>query len=171
MVIRLTVVVGGVLVFVTVLSAWCSSVRAAGGPEPPLEAVAVVMQAAGPGEDEPAYAYVGTKKCKTCHLYQHKSWAKTKMAKAYETLKPGRGAEAKERSGLDVHKDYTKDESCLKCHTTGYGKPGGYAIPDPKNKKAVRRAKTLEGIGCESCHGPGAEYVKVFEEIDKSRRK
>ncbi len=119
----------------------------------------------------PVYEYVGSKKCKMCHLVQHKSWAKTRMGNAFQTLKPGKGAEAKERSGLDVHKDYTKDESCLKCHTTGYGKPGGYAIPDPKDRKAVRKARDLENVGCESCHGPGSEYVKIFEEIDKSKRR
>ena len=34
-------------------------------------------------------AYVGSKNCKKCHIKQHKSWATTNMAQAYETLKPG----------------------------------------------------------------------------------
>jgi hypothetical protein len=123
------------------------------------------------GNDEPTYSYVGTKKCKKCHIKQHKSWANTKMGQAFETLKPGQAGEAKEKYNLDVNKDYTKDETCLKCHTVGYGETGGYATPDPEDKKAVRTAKKLEGVGCECCHGPGSEYVKIFDEIMKSKRK
>lgn len=116
-------------------------------------------------------SYVGNKKCKKCHIKQHKSWEKTRMGKAFDILKPGNNKEAKEKFDLDVEKDYTTDEKCLKCHTVGYGEPGGYATPDPEDKKAVRKAKRLEGVGCECCHGPGSEYVKVFDEIMKSKRK
>jgi formate-dependent nitrite reductase cytochrome c552 subunit len=123
-----------------------------------------------PPADQPEYTYVGTKKCKSCHLDVHKSWAKTKMGLAFETLKPGHAKEAKATFGLDATKDYTTDKTCLKCHVTGYGKPGGYEIPDPKNKRAMRKSKDLHGVGCESCHGPGSEYVKILEEIDTSRR-
>jgi formate-dependent nitrite reductase cytochrome c552 subunit len=160
MAIRLTVVVV-ILAFVVVLSAWRSSLTAAQGAGPP---------ASDSPEGKPAYAYVGSKKCKMCHLPEHKSWAKTRMGRALETLMPGKGVEIKEKFELSAHKDYSKDASCLKCHTTGYEKPGGYAIPDPKDRKAVRKARDLEGVGCESCHGPGSEYVKIFEEIDRLQR-
>ncbi len=117
------------------------------------------------------YAYVGSGKCKKCHLPAHRSWASTKMGKAFETLKPGNAAEAKTKHGLDPQKDYTTDPKCLKCHTTGFGHEGGYAIPDPNDKKAVRKAKKLANCGCESCHGPGSEYIKIFNEIFKSKGK
>ena len=120
---------------------------------------------------ESSYSYVGNKKCKKCHIKQHKSWAKTRMAKSFEILKPGANKEMKEKFNLDVAKDYITDKTCLKCHTVGYGEPGGYVIPDPVDKKSVRTAKKLEGVGCECCHGPGSEYVKVFDEIMKSKRK
>ncbi len=123
------------------------------------------------GDDEPSYSYVGSKKCKKCHIKQYKSWEKTRMGKAFEILRPGNNKEAKEKFDLDVGKDYTTDEKCLKCHTVGYGKPGGYAVPDPEDKKAVRKAKKLQSVGCECCHGPGSEYIKVFDEILKSKRK
>jgi hypothetical protein len=35
------------------------------------------------------HAYVGSSKCKKCHIKQYNSWAETKMAKAFEGLKPG----------------------------------------------------------------------------------
>ena len=85
--------------------------------------------------------YVGVKKCKMCHMKIYKSWEKTKHAVAFEALKPGTAAEAKQKAGLDVQKDYTQDASCVGCHTTG----------TPDNP----------GILCEACHGPGKQYSKA----------
>jgi hypothetical protein len=98
------------------------------------------------------HAYVGSKSCKKCHLKQHRSWAKTKMAQAFESLRPGVGVEAKTQAGVDPDKDYTQDPECLSCHTTGYGKQGGF----------VDEASTpeLTGVGCEACHGPGGTYTQ-----------
>jgi hypothetical protein len=146
----------------TGLLVWLSSPRPATAD--PLQ------DTAGKAADE-KFSYVGSKACKKCHIKLYKSWEKTTSAKAFESLKPGNAAEAKKKHNLDPEKDYTKDESCLKCHTTGYGKPGGYTIPDPADAKAVKQAKTLEGSGCESCHGPGSAYVTVFKEIQSSKRK
>jgi formate-dependent nitrite reductase cytochrome c552 subunit len=122
-------------------------------------------------ESESEYKYVGTKKCKSCHLDVHKSWAKTSMGTAFETLKPGHAKEAKDTFGFDAAKDYTADAKCLPCHTTGYGKPGGYVIPAADDKRAARKMKYFQGVGCESCHGPGSGYVEIFTEIDKAQRK
>lgn len=124
-----------------------------------------------PSLGDEQYSYVGSKKCKMCHMKSHKTWAKTEMGMAFNTLKPGEAKEAKEKHNLDVDKDYTREAACVKCHTTGYGQEGGYVMPDLDDKKAVRAAKKREGVGCESCHGPGSEYVKVFKEIMMSSRK
>lgn len=117
------------------------------------------------------YTYVGSAACKKCHLKEHKSWAETKMGKAFQTLKPGNAKEVKEKFKLDANADYTKDTKCLKCHTVGFGEAGGYAVPAAGDEKAAKEMAKLEGVGCESCHGPGSEYIKVFEEITKSKRK
>lgn len=98
------------------------------------------------------YSFVGTKGCKKCHLKQFRSWSKTKMASAYEILKPGERADAKKKAGLDPAKDYTKDTSCLPCHTTGYGKEGGFV--------SIEKTPQLAGVSCEMCHGAGGEYTK-----------
>jgi hypothetical protein len=148
----------------------CRAASPALANDEPVTAAALVTPSALAAQ-EPSYSYVGNKTCKKCHFKQHKSWAETRMAKALEILRPGNNREAKEKFNLHIKKDYTKDEKCLKCHTVGFGSPGGYAIPNPEDKKAVRKAKRLEGVGCECCHGPGSEYVKVFDEIQKSNRK
>ena len=158
-----------VLTIASGLTVWrgglVSSARAGGDG---ISAVVAVVGLPATADD---YEYVGSSKCKKCHVKQHRSWKKSKMAKALDTLKPGKAVEAKKKHNLDPRKDYTQDTSCLACHTTGHTHPGGYVIPDPSDKKAVRRAKKLAGVGCESCHGPGSAYNKVFEEIFKSKRK
>ncbi len=115
--------------------------------------------------------YVGNKTCKKCHIKQHKSWEKTKMGQSFEVLKPGQRADKKPGAKLDPDKDYTTDETCLKCHVVGFGTESGYKIPPPDDKKAQRRAKKMMGVGCESCHGPGSEYSKLHKEIQDSKRK
>ena len=123
------------------------------------------------GGEEPSYSYVGSFRCKKCHLGEYKSWEATRMAKSFDILKPGQHKEAKEKFKIDVGKDYTNDEKCLKCHTVGFQQAGGYAVPAGDDEKAIRKAEKLAGVGCESCHGPGSAYVEVFEEILKSKRK
>lgn len=98
------------------------------------------------------HAYTGSKKCKVCHLKEWKSWAETKMAQSFEVLKPGQRAEAKTGAGLDPEKDYTKDATCLPCHTTGYGKEGGFVD--------IESTPDHAGVGCEMCHGAGGTYIQ-----------
>lgn len=130
----------------------------------------VVVVNAGPP------SYVGATKCKACHSNpkiggtQYKDWQTFKMAKALETLKPGVAADAKTKSGLDPQKDYTTDAKCLKCHTTGYGQPGGF--------ESMEKTPDLAGVGCDACHGPGSEYrsakimsVKAYKENREAARK
>jgi len=102
-----------------------------------------------------AAEYVGVKKCKMCHMKQYKAWKKTSMAKSFENLKPGVKAELKKKAGLDPNKDYTHDPKCLKCHTTGYGEPGGF--------KSIEETPKMINVQCEGCHGPGSEYRKIMK--------
>lgn len=97
-------------------------------------------------------AFVGAKRCRACHLKQFQSWEQTRMAKSFELLKAGAHADAKKKMGVDPQKDYTHDEKCLPCHTTGYGKPGGFV--------SLEKTPELVGIQCESCHGAAGEYLK-----------
>ena len=96
--------------------------------------------------------YKGSKQCITCHQELDDSvdmWMKTKHSKAFEVLASD---EAKKLS-----EDPQNDPKCLECHTTGYGKTGGFVKDmDDKKKEGVL------GVTCESCHGPGADYSKIM---------
>ncbi len=112
---------------------------------------AVVLLAIAPAA-RADHAYVGAKKCKMCHLKEYNSWATTKMAQAFDLLKPGAAADAKKAAKLDPSKDYTTDATCLGCHTTGLGKPGGFVD--------LATTPDLVGVQCEMCHGPGGTYIQ-----------
>ena len=99
--------------------------------------------------------FVGSETCKECHRKTTRSWGKTKMALAFEILKPGERKEAKLKFKLDPQKDYTQEEKCLPCHTTGYGKPGGFV--------SAKETPLHLGVGCEACHGPGSLYNPIME--------
>lgn len=106
----------------------------------------------GPSSQAGEHEYIGSKNCRKCHIKEWRSWSETKMAKAFEVLKPGERAEAKTEAGLDPEKDYTTDPTCVKCHVTGYGEPGGFVD--------IETTPDLAGVGCESCHGPGGTYTQ-----------
>ena len=105
-----------------------------------------------PGSNGDEHAYVGANTCKKCHIREWRSWSETKMANAFELLKPGARAEQRKAAGLDPDKDYTTDPACVKCHVTGYGKPGGFVD--------LETTPALVGVGCEMCHGPGGTYTQ-----------
>lgn len=95
--------------------------------------------------------YVGAKKCRPCHLKEYTTWEKTRMAVSFDLLKPGVRANEKKAAKLDPAADYTADATCLLCHTTGYLQPGGF--------KSLAATPDLVGVQCETCHGPGSEYL------------
>jgi hypothetical protein len=91
--------------------------------------------------------YVGSLACKTCHQGEYGSFI--------NYAKKSRSFEAIER----VRKGLTEEEirGCYFCHTTGYGRPGGFISPE--------KTPDLKNAGCEVCHGPGGSHVRT-----KSRR-
>lgn len=101
-----------------------------------------------------AAEYIGAKKCKACHMKQYKAWQKTNMANSFENLKAGVKVAEKKKAGLE-DKDYTTDPECLKCHTTGYGKPGGFV--------SLEKTPKLINVQCEACHGPGGDFSKIMK--------
>ncbi len=118
-----------------------------------------------------SYVYLGTKRCRMCHVDQYGSWRSGPKARSWDALKPGVAARVKDAAGLDRNEDYTTDTRCLRCHSVGFGEPGGYVIPDPADGESVRLAATREGVGCEACHGPGSGFVPIMQDIYRTDRK
>ena len=71
----------------------------------------------------------GTDFCSECHPDQFQQWQLTEHAHALVTLE---------------EKNQSKNPSCLECHTTGYGYPGGFV--------SATETPNMAGIGCEECH-------------------
>jgi hypothetical protein len=84
--------------------------------------------------------FVGSDACRSCHPAEYATWASGAHAKAGATL---------------AHAGKGSDASCLRCHTTGFGRAGGFASGD-----ALSSEPDLGRVGCESCHGPGGDHVK-----------
>ena len=87
-------------------------------------------------------SYVGTASCKDCHEEQYDNF--TKYAKKAHS----------DRSVKAMASDLSEAElaECYACHTTGYGKPGGFV--------SYEATPHLADAGCEVCHGPGYEHVE-----------
>jgi peroxiredoxin len=83
--------------------------------------------------------YVGSDACQSCHEAEFATWEAGPHGHAVETLESAGKAE---------------NADCLECHTTAYGKTGGFAP-----KVAVASQPDLARVGCESCHGPGGEHI------------
>jgi tetratricopeptide (TPR) repeat protein len=136
-----------------------------------LDAAATMFRNAQVVIADKGAVYLGISACKKCHFKLYRSWKKTKTAKSFEMLKPGVAAEVKSKLKFDPQKDYTRDPKCLECHTTGFGLPGGYKIPEPGDTKAAKRAKENAGITCEGCHGPGSNYIPVLKDVMFKKQK
>jgi hypothetical protein len=97
-------------------------------------------------------SYVGSDVCRGCHEQEYNSFMKyAKKSKSFNSI---------ER----VKKGLTEGEvkGCYVCHTTGYGKPGGFI--------SVEKTPHLKNAGCEVCHGPGEFHVKTMNRQDIKRR-
>lgn len=97
--------------------------------------------------------FLGPETCREWHQEQYDSWAETKMANSFEVLLPDRNVEEKRVVGLDPEVDYSREEVCLPCHTTGYGLVGGFV--------SMKDNSEMAGISCEACHEHGGTYVNT----------
>ena len=92
--------------------------------------------------------YVGSDACKGCHENEYRSFITyAKKATSFKSI---------ER----VKKGLTKEELkvCYYCHTTGYGKLGGFISEE--------KTPHLKNAGCEVCHGPGEFHVRTKNRRD-----
>jgi len=84
-------------------------------------------------------AYVGSDACQSCHEAEFATWGASPHAHSLTSL---------------ATKNKTDDAACLACHTTAYGRQGGFPESADANSQI-----DLARVGCESCHGPGGDHV------------
>ena len=89
-------------------------------------------------KEEEKAIYVGMDKCKKCHSEHVKTYSDWKYSRNFRIL---------EMRGKD------HDPQCLRCHTTGYGKQGGFM--------SVEKTPHMKNVQCEACHGPASLHVKA----------
>ncbi len=105
-------------------------------------------------QSKKVYKYVGVKTCGMCHKKpsqgeQLKIWKKSKHAQAYKALLMEKADKIAAKKGFKTKAAETPE--CLKCHVTAY---------NVDKKLLGKKYKKEDGVGCESCHGPGSAYKK-----------
>ncbi len=115
--------------------------------------VSYALAAAAPAEEKQRM-YVGSDKCMMCHKteaqgLQYPIWQKSAHAKAYEVLAGEAAKAAGAKAGVA---EPQKAAECLKCHVMAYGVDA---------KRLGEKYNMTQGVGCESCHGPGGDYISM----------
>jgi len=90
---------------------------------------------------------VGPAECKDCHGAEYKVWEGTPHATSYKDIhKRDLADKVTEAVG---ERSMKRSETCGQCHYT------------QAPKKAGGRTGNNFGPSCESCHGPGSEYINI----------
>ncbi|MEW6237330.1 MAG: multiheme c-type cytochrome [Candidatus Omnitrophota bacterium] len=104
-------------------------------------------------EPLPGPTYVGVMVCAKCHRgeekgYPFSKWRLSSHANAYAILGTTKAEEIARNKGIESNPQEAAE--CLKCHSTGGGEPAG---------RFMESFDIGQGVQCESCHGPGSEYI------------
>ena len=92
--------------------------------------------------------YVGSAACKECHEDEYEKFIRfSRKAHSYQSIKK-----------METRLTPEEFASCFECHTTGYGKSGGFV--------SEKETPGLMNAGCEVCHGPGSLHVDSQETED-----
>ena len=88
-----------------------------------------------PRFEEAEGQYAGSDACATCHQSAHATWAQSRHAHAFDSLK---------RSGDQW------DPECVRCHVVDFDLLGGFdpAAMEPRH------------VQCEACHGPSQDHIE-----------
>ena len=107
------------------------------------------------------HGYVGTDMCGMCHKSEKQGsqlsiWKNSAHSKAYETLKTDKANQIAKEKGFTTAAVETPE--CLKCHASGYNVDASLL---------GKKFKIEDGVQCETCHGPGADYKNLKVMKDK----
>jgi hypothetical protein len=110
------------------------------------------------------HEWIGVDRCARCHrkeLYgdQVAAWRRDVHAGALDTLRSERSLAIAKEQGLDAPPHEAPE--CLSCHVTAHG-----AAPE----RIAYELDPGDGVQCESCHGPGADYrkKKIMSDVDEA---
>lgn len=117
---------------------------------------AAALIAFGSGPDSGVLAgekrFVGSQTCSSCHAEQYERFSKfARKAHSYDSVRI-------------MEKNLTDAElrKCYECHTTGYGRPGGFV--------SEQETPQMKNNGCEVCHGPGSAHAESLDPADITGR-
>jgi len=127
------------------------------------------VHASNPGVSDRHPVYVGAKVCAQCHagpnsthlfsrMRTYSQWLASKHALAYSSLWSPESKEIAELSG--IKEEPQEAAICLGCHATGY------AAEDWEKEDSFFLE---DGIQCETCHGPGSEYIDPESMMDRQK--
>lgn len=95
------------------------------------------------GQKPSTATYIGSQACQPCHPQEYQSFSSyAKKSRSFEGIE-------RLRKGLTIE----ELKRCYGCHTTGYGKPGGFV--------SIEKTPQLKNAGCEVCHGPGSIHAQT----------
>ncbi len=98
--------------------------------------------AACAGEAEKT-TYLGSDACAGCHEKEYLNFTTyARKSQSFESIE-------RLRKGLTEQ----EIKGCYACHTTGYGRAGGF--------ESLEKTPHLKNAGCEVCHGPGGLHVET----------
>lgn len=106
-------------------------------------AATLTVALSGQAQESGPRVYVGSSACKPCHPNEFKSFTEySRKSHSYRSIQR-------------MQKGLSNDEvrECYACHTTGYGKPGGFI--------SIDQTPDLKDAGCEVCHGAGKGHVET----------
>ncbi len=83
-------------------------------------------------------AFAGSERCGNCHAKALQTWQHSAHSGAYKTL---------QKVGN------SQDPDCVSCHVVGLDSKVGFST--------LKATPQLAGVGCESCHGPGAAHSRA----------
>lgn len=119
-----------------------------------LVGAALFVTAHGEGDAaaKKEFGFIGSQSCKACHNNAEKGeqfakWAASPHAHAYQSLLTEQSKQICKDKGISKPPEQAPE--CLRCHVTGW---------DAKAELLGPKFDRTEGVGCESCHGPAADW-------------
>ena len=103
------------------------------------------------------YQFVGSQACAECHQEEFDVWENSTHAQATQSLLAPHGR-------AEIPRQF--DPECLSCHSTGW-QPQKY-VPFESGFMSLADTLLLQGNGCENCHGPGSEHVRLESDPNTS---